>query len=278
MSPSDVATLMLQLHTTAQALGEAMALHHGKRAGKKAPEIDVKGLPAEVPAAVLEALEDMFALRAPLMTAMGTPVESDKATSEQLAIDLVLDAQWRGLRLWGQATVERLVESPVERAKVQRALDVVFARGLAFINGFGRPEWQESELRLEILDRGGFAKDIEAFGGADHLRLLRDAHVRYGKAFHLTTAPPSTVAEPRVAETMFAAADGIREYVASVVGTVRAKKPETGALAARLLAPMNDYGRSVAAPEKPELPQPSGGEGQPGAVKEGTAGPKPPTS
>lgn len=170
---------------------------------------------------------------------------------------------WRALRdflaAWG------LLEGDPRAEQAGAVQAAVFPDGLAFLSKPFKAEWADSETRLTLIESEKLDVVIEGLGGAPFLVAVREAHQGYGEALHVTTkyrnASPVDLREP------IAAVHGaVRDYAVQVAASRRRSKPETIALADRLLGPLTRWvsgARStkkvVEAPEPPpvEVPAPA---------------------
>jgi hypothetical protein len=252
LRPGDLATLMLELASTAHATLRLVA-DAAKPAKKKHPagDTDAPALPAAFPDRIVEALADMEAARPALASALTAAGPITTLTAAQRALDLQMNASWRCVRLTYELGEQRAGMHGDEALaqRLRQARKRVLPHGIAFISLVGRDEYTLSDTALGVLEGEQSALLRTLPGGAELLRDLRSVHDQYGAAFHITAAAPTAGPEsPVVAKAVTEAAAATREFVASVVGTVRRADPRTRALADRLLAPVAHYGRTPAAP------------------------------
>ncbi|APR85724.1 Hypothetical protein A7982_11073 [Minicystis rosea] len=139
------------------------------------------------------------------------------------------------------AAFERLpAERHEEAAEAAVIRQGMFPGGLAFLAIKPHDEWQEVETRIKLMAEKGWDKTIAKLGGKPFLDEVKHAHGGYGEALGLTVVKPVAEA-PSLREARDAALDVVRAYVLQVSAHVRRSKPETGALAARLLKPLTEW-------------------------------------
>jgi hypothetical protein len=265
----DLGTLMLELSSTGR--GIAARLDEARKAKKRPAEL--AALPDEVPARILEALDDMDQTRPALAEALRKPEADDGLTPAQRAVDRRLDAGWRCVRQTYELGAERAAmrgDDPLA-TRLREGLKRALPNGLTFISPVGRAQYTESDTLLGVLEGEQRATFSALPEGAALLRDLRGLHDEYGRAFHITVpAPLANDDGPEVAAATKDSADAAREYIAAVIGSVRRADPKTRALAERLLAPLENYGRPVSAPSTPSADEeksparPPQGDPQPG--------------
>ncbi len=91
---------------------------------------------------------------------------------------------------------------------------------------------------------------MKKLGALPALACLREVHVAYGKAIGATKAA-APIESPQLRDKREELADAVRTYVVRVVGMRNKKKPETIALADRLLQPLIQW-QSPEPAAKPE--------------------------
>lgn len=211
-------------------------------------------LPAVFPDRIVEALGDMEAARPALADALTAAGPVTTLTPAQRALDLQMNASWRCVRLSYELGEQRATMhgDAALAEKLRQGRKRVLPHGIGFISLVGRDEYTISATALGVLEGEQAARFRTLPGGPELLRDLRAVHDAYGAAFHITAAAPAAGPQsPLVAKAVAEAAAATREYVASVVGSVRRADPRTRALADRLLAPLAHYGRTPAAPAAP---------------------------
>jgi hypothetical protein len=177
-----------------------------------------------------------------------------KSTPVVAAADRVEDTAFTALFDWLTGWSLLRAEHHPEALGARAALDAIFSQGRSFLALRPVDEWQEAELRLQLIADKGHGAAITQLGGKPFLDELRAAHAAYGEALGITTIKP-TPEPPRLRAARDAAAEVVRGYVMRVSGHVRAKDPTTRALADRLLAPLVNW-RDVPTQPSPVEPEP----------------------
>lgn len=150
-------------------------------------------------------------------------------------VDGVLSGMFDWLYGWS-----KLPNEP--QAKVARSLLAeLFPKGLKFTQLPYKLEWSQVEARIVRIDARGLDTKIRQLGGAPFLTQLRKAHKEYGEALGITgvLAVEEPAAGVRDAYDNFLIA--LRNYVLKVAAHVEPDEPETGELAAILLAPLHAW-------------------------------------
>jgi hypothetical protein len=207
----------------------------------------------KLPAAIAADRDEMKAAHAELSAELNKRLAGEGEEPPQVrAADSVEDNAFGALFDWLSAWA-RLPGAPMA-GEVEAILQAVFPRGLAFLAIRPSDEWQEAELRLNLLKEKGFDTTIVKLGGKPFLDELERAHKAYGEALGITTVKTSPEA-PALREARDAALDAVREYVLRVTAHVRKKDPQTTALAERLLAPLSVWkDRAARASGQPAAP------------------------
>jgi hypothetical protein len=131
---------------------------------------------------------------------------------------------------------------------------VLFGEGLGFANAKVEVEYERSERKIAAVQKAHLAREFEALGGKVFWTKLLAAHAAEGQAAHLTTAAPLALAVMSQQDAKLAAQNAVREYVAAVIGTVRASKPATQTLADKLLLPLTEWTADAPAPAAAPVP------------------------
>ncbi len=133
----------------------------------------------------------------------------------------------------------------------------LFGEGLGFANAKVEVEWMQSDKKIAAVAKAHLTKQFEELGGKVFWKRVIAAHEAEGVAAHLTVAT-QTASGPSQHEAAQAAQEAIKEYVAAIIGTVRAKKAETQKVADALLLPLATWTSSprAAAPATPPVTPP----------------------
>ncbi len=229
LTPADFVTLptltALEAHTLAQAL-VAVALAkdgHGKPLHKLTD-------------AIKAALDEMIDAMKALVTAAHLPASEPVVRQVDIRIDRIMSAMHQILGGW-----EKLREEIPEGETAVALQSQLFADGLAFIFLSPREEWSAIEQRLEAIKRDHLEPKLDSVGLLPVLKLLRTVQVEYGQVTGATGETSGAKETPQVRELRLALLEAIREYVMAVMGSVIRKKPETGELAATLVAPLAQW-------------------------------------
>ena len=173
-------------------------------------------------------------LKDELLAARQKPAVSGDAAK---VIDRRLDVIWAAFRDWLSSWLRcAKCPSPEEAAALHHAL---FGDGLEWINARYPAEWAASETRVDVIQKSAAYTALvrTTLGGGPILDELFEAHAAYTEM--ITAKDPEAIAEnPKVREAMLEVRAAIREYVASVAGTVRRRVPATIELADKLLEPL----------------------------------------
>ena len=161
--------------------------------------------------------------------------DTKRAPTADRWVDGVLSGMFDWLYGWS-----KLPNEP--QAKVARSLLAeLFPKGLKFTQLPYKLEWSQVEARIVRIDARGLDTKIRQLGGAPFLTQLRKAHKEYGEALGITgvLALEEPAAGVRDAYDSFLIA--LRNYVLKVAAHVEPDEPETGELAAILLAPLHAW-------------------------------------
>lgn len=142
----------------------------------------------------------------------------------------------------------------------------LFPDGTSFLKLPFSEEWAQIERRISLINSEGLDKQIAALGGAPFVKHLEEAHAAYGKALGLTAVPDAPAEVVALRDPLEAFISALRLYVIKVTAYGDAAKPETVALAERLLRPLTSWtgraakpaGDSEPAPVPPPSPAPAG--------------------
>jgi hypothetical protein len=178
-----------------------------------------------------------------------------KTTPVVAAADRVEDTAFTAFFDWLTGWSLLRAEHHPEALGARAVLDAVFPQGRAFLALRPVDEWQEAELRLQLIADKGHEATVTQLGGQPFLDELRAAHAAYGEALGITTLKP-TPEPPGLRAARDAAIEVVRGYVMRVSGHVRAKDHTTRALADRLLTPLVHWKDAPTQPS-PVEPEPS---------------------
>ena len=152
-------------------------------------------------------------------------------------IDRRLDVIWAAFRDWLSSWL-RCAKCP-SREEAAALHHSLFGDGLEWINARYPAEWAASETRVDVIQKSAAYTALvrTTLGGGPILDELFEAHAAYTEM--ITAKEPEAIAEnPKVREAMREVHAAVREYVTSVVGTVRRRVPATIEIADKLLEPL----------------------------------------
>ncbi|MBI5480151.1 MAG: hypothetical protein HY906_14895 [Deltaproteobacteria bacterium] len=157
-------------------------------------------------------------------------------------IDRALDAAWSAFLDWLFGWSKLAGDGAPFAARARTVLDAVFPDGLKFTQLQYKIEWSESDTRLERIRSKKLDDVVRSLGGEVFLRVLRAAHLVYGQALGVTTAPPPRD-EPalNLRDKLNAFNDALRTYVVRVSAHADEDHPATVALANALLRPLMEW-------------------------------------
>lgn len=221
----------------------------------------VAGEEKKLPAAIASDRDEMAQAHAELNVELNKNLAGEGDEPPRVrAADTVEDNAFGALFDW-LSSFERLPsERHPEADEAAAILQTIFPNGLAFLAIRPTDEWQEAELRLNLIVEKGFDKTIVKLGGKPFLDELAVAHKAYGQVLGITAAKSATEV-PILRKARDAALDTVREYVLRVTAHVRKKDPQTAALADRLLEPLRTWKDRTARAgategEEPSAPKP----------------------
>lgn len=217
---------------------------------------DKKPFRSTLPEPVQDALGDIAETRATLQTEMERelpppPGARDADRLEDNTVLAVIEILGGWARLAGQ------IPQGDVAARLFRRL---FGEGsTAFINYPVKKEWAVVDGKLKLIADEKLEDDLKKLGALPALACLHEVHKAYGEAIGATKAPPP-VESPQLRDKREELADAVRTYVVRVVGLRDKKKPETIALADRLLQPLIEWQSPEptakgAAPKDPATPK-----------------------
>lgn len=199
-----------------------------------------KGLRGDVRDTLDELAESNDALRA----ALRARLRNASATGEDTQVaDVVIDRAWGSFHSWLDGW--RGCRYTKDPEAVAALFAQVFSDGRSFLLLPYEQEWTASNTRLELLAQSETRALVHKLGGEPFLRDLQDAHKEYGRVLGITVATPpspsSTDDDPAVREAYEQSLAALRSYVLAVSHTTSRMKSGGAELAARLLAPVNDW-------------------------------------
>lgn len=198
---------------------------------------------------VKAALEDMNEDRAALQEALGAPAAPAPVVREaDILEDNAVGALVDVLRGWSR------VAGQIPQGDVaDKLLTRLFSGGLGFLNDKPVEEHAQVDTRLKIIESENLGADIAQLGATPLLSHLKKTHQRYGEVTG-ATKPKAAPESPEVRAKLDALLESIRHYVGAVVGSIVRKKPETKALAERLLLPLTTWESSRSKAKAPAPP------------------------
>lgn len=188
-----------------------------------------------------------------------------QGTLDPVKCDRVEDACWSALNGFLESLTKLSWLSIADEAVKVRS--ILFEGGLRFIQLPYLLQWSESETRVSRMEANGLRARIEQLGGKLYVDELLKAHADYGKALGVTEPLPAIVRDgPVVRAALDGFGDALRKYVVKVMSMVEDDEPETEAIAAALLRPVDAWDEiSAHAPSEPAIePAPDAVSGQGG--------------
>lgn len=185
-------------------------------------------------------------------------------SAEKRKADIVVDNAAGALDQFLEAWT-RLPNTLPEAQQAAAARQALFPDGTGFLRLSFSEEWAQIDRRLALLKKDGIDKQIAGLGGAAFVRHLEEAHAAYGKALGLTSVPATPAETVALRDPLLALIAALRLYVIKVAAYRDEEKPETVALAERLLRPLTSWTSRAArptddsesAPGEPEPADPS---------------------
>jgi hypothetical protein len=161
--------------------------------------------------------------------------------------DAVLDSCWNALFDW-LTGFSKLPEAMPQAQEARALLAELYPDGLSFILLPYELEWNQSELRLDLIAEIETGDRLRALGGQPFIDALVDSHRLYGSLLGLSShanpaEPPVVVSSLRPALERFASA--LRNYALKVTALVEIDEPATAALAKALLEPLLSWKSST---------------------------------
>lgn len=186
-------------------------------------------------------------------------------SAEKRKADIVVDNAAGALDQFLEAWT-RLPDILPEAQLAAAARQALFPEGTGFLKLSFSEEWAQIDRRLALMKKEGIDKQIARLGGAAFVQHLEEAHAAYGKALGLTTVPAAPSETVALRDPLVALGSALRLYVIKVAAYRDGDKPETVALAERLLRPLTSWtgraakpaGDSEPAPVPPPSPAPAG--------------------
>ena len=159
----------------------------------------LSALPRDAPPQVKAAARQLRASVVALQAAWrGTPAAAPAVTKR--AADSATDNAWGCL----EARLSAAARLPVSRhPSADRAQEIhaaLFPTGLDFVTLAFKAQWAEGENRLHLIEKAGYAADIDDLAGPEYLAEIRLTHKVYGEVLAITKAedlpPEVSLLEP----------------------------------------------------------------------------------
>lgn len=147
-----------------------------------------------------------------------------------------LELAWSALHSWLEALAGLSIRNQA-RKDAAALLDLLFPEGQGLVRPPPLLVWAESEARLTLLDREGFAAPICAAGGGPFLEAIAEAHHAFGQT--LEGLEGGVFSSRRLSAVAEAFVLALHAYVAVVAAERAEGDPESAALASVLLAPLS---------------------------------------
>lgn len=200
------------------------------------------------PNAIVKRELERFRMALGTLEAAWQPVSTIAAPAvDRRAADQALDGAWGGLhaRLAAWDRLSGAAHPEVDRATTLRT--TVFPTGLSFLTLPYDRQWAESQRRLDHIDAGGLAAEMDALCGPAFLTAVRTAHAQYGIVLGITEAAPEPTDVPVSLREPFAAfRNALTRYVQKLVGTLDDEDPAAVRTVKAAVRPLDDYRATVA--------------------------------
>lgn len=177
-------------------------------------------------------------------------------SAEKRKADIVVDNAAGALDQFLEAWT-RLPDTLPQAQLAAAARQALFPDGTGFLKlSFGE-EWAQIDRRLSLIKKDGIDKQIADLGGTAFVQHLEEAHAAYGKALGLTSVPATPAETVALRDPLLAFIAALRLYVIKVAAYRDEEKPETVALAERLLRPLTSWTSRAAKPGSDSEPPPA---------------------
>jgi len=164
--------------------------------------------------------------------------ERSATPGEKRMADIAIDNAWSSLhsRLTAYATLPqtRWPRSP----RAAEIVSVVFPDGLAFLSLPYADEWAEGERRLQRINEGGLAPDIDELAGVEFLAEVRQAQARYGEVLALAK-PEAAKPGPDLTDPLRALGRAVGAYALQVIAMADGT-PASLRVIRQILKPIDD--------------------------------------
>ena len=175
--------------------------------------------------------------------------------------DRLLDGAWGALFDWLSGW-SKLPYEPAAADQARHMSGALFPDGLKFTLLPFKREWSESETRIRLMEREGFAEAITKLGGAPFVKALRKAHKAYGEVLGITRVPSDAPSPPALREPLEAFILALRGYVLQVTAHADEDDPGAHALTERLLSPLARWQTRARGQVTPSAPEDTAGSGE----------------
>lgn len=180
------------------------------------------------------------AVRAAIIAVQAIARQRQRASPESLKkYDTPLDSGWVGLRMSLEA-VARLVDTP-EAERATKLLARVFPAGTGFVQLAYEQQWTESENLLTRIDEDGLEAEIVALVGPLFLPFIRAAHLAFGEALGLVSAPREMAETNALGEAVSEASFAISEYGRIMAGELDRADPASVERFKKAMAPLDAF-------------------------------------
>ncbi|HUU20965.1 MAG TPA: hypothetical protein VM389_00385 [Phycisphaerae bacterium] len=177
------------------------------------------------------------------------PVAADPApASDRRPADNAVDGAWGGMHARLQAWERLPGDAHPEVARAEAIRGALFPDGLAFLTLPYDRQWAESQRRLDHIDAGSLAADIDSLCAPAFLAAVRTAHARYGIVLGITeVAPEPAEVQASLREPFAAFRAALSRYVMKLVGTLDDEDPAAVRAVKAALRPLDDFRAAAAA-------------------------------
>lgn len=170
------------------------------------------------------------------LTDSGNKAPSAEKRKADIVVDNAVGALDQFLEAWA-----RLPDTLPEAQLAAATRQTLFPDGTSFLKLTFEQEWAQIDRRVALIKSEGLDKQIAKLGGSAFVGHLQEAHQAYGKALGLTAVPAGTTETVALRDPLFALVSALRLYVIKVTAYRDEEKPDTVALAERLLRPLTTW-------------------------------------
>jgi len=243
---------LIQLPVLSAAEAAVLVTELLATADRERPSQEGKLYPPAVERSLLRLVAAYEALNKALL-----PRVSGGDPSRKRMADRAVDTAWSGTFDWLSGWAKLPDERTPLAAPARHLLALIFPEGLNFTRLPYKVEWQESKVRLEVIERDGHDKTFEALGGLVFLEHLRATHAIYGEVLGITHPQVSEEQIRDLGEKRTALLDALRDYTSRATNLADPDEPGSERLSMALLQPLTDWETTRTTQEPEPMPTPA---------------------